>query len=44
MQQPQKKDDYSGFAIIILFALFGKAFYDFKSLGLIILYWQKLFI
>ena len=33
MHQPQKKDDYSGFAVIILFALFGKAFYDFKSLG-----------
>ncbi len=33
MQQPQKKDDYSGFAVIILLALFGKAFYDFKSLG-----------
>ena len=32
MQQPQKNEDYSGLAVIILFACFGKAFYDFKSL------------
>ena len=33
MQQPQKNEDYSGLAVIILFACFRKAFYDFKSFG-----------
>ena len=29
---PKTQEDYSSFAIIILFALLGKVFYDFKSL------------
>ena len=35
MDITQKNEDYSGLAVIILFALFGKAFYDFKSLGVL---------
>ena len=37
MQQPQKNEDYHGLAVIILFAGFGKAFYDFISLGFLII-------
>ena len=32
-QSPKAQEDYSSFAVIILFALLVKVFYDFKSLG-----------
>ena len=32
-QSPKAQEDYSSFAVIILFALLGKVFYDFKSFG-----------